>query len=249
MPKGFMIFKEDIGDLVVGETYYFREAPHKESLLPRRYIGKRDDVFIFVNDALVAKRGIVKFRLNKDGDHLNVVDTEPPPPGNYGPLSVKEHVKEQRGGKTRRATSGMQRCESAYCGKTFQQLSENFAVKMGKTFKMPKNAINTMIKTLRSKKGLKKAKKECMKAYCNPDCKDNLFQDGTSVPSVVYKSFKGPPKMKAFFKSFADDTRKKMFGKKTSVLKNSFYNKLPAKNVTRARKQGALSGCTIKILT
>ena len=71
------------------------------------------------------------------------------------------------------------------------------------------------------------------------------------MPPSVYmnasKNIKG--KGVAIVKSFLKNTRKRMFGNKTNVLKNSFYNKLPAKNVTRARKQGALSGCTLKVMT
>jgi len=78
-----------------------------------------------------------------------------------------------------------------------------------------------------------------------------MFQAGKEMPPSIYmnasKNLKG--KGVAIVRSFLNNTRKRMFGNKTNVLKNSFYNKLPAKNVTRARKQGALSGCTLKILT
>jgi len=118
---------------------------------------------------------------------------------------------------------------------------------MGKTLKMPKNEINTMLKQLQTKKALQKAKKECMKGYCNPDCKNTIFQAGKEIPSGAYHGIAA--KAKAPLKRMLEPLRKRIFGNKTNVLKNSFYNRLPATNVTRAKKQGALSGCSIKIVT
>jgi len=143
----------------------------------------------------------------------------------------------------------MERCESNYCGKEFLAASEKTAVKIGKALHLPKSGINTMIKNIRSKKQRASLKKQCMLAYCNPGCKNNLFQNGKTMPPAVYKAYDGNPKGRAIFKSIINSTRKSVFGNKTSVLKNSFYKKLPAKNVTRAKKQGALSGCTLKIMT
>jgi len=125
------------------------------------------------------------------------------------------------------------------------------AVKVAKKLGLPKESIDDMLKKLRSKKGRATSKKECIKGHCNPDCKNTIFQAGKNMPPSVYmnasKNLKG--KGVAIVKSFLNNTRKRMFGNKTNVLKNSFYNRLPAKNVTRAKKQGALSGCTLKILT
>lgn len=145
----------------------------------------------------------------------------------------------------------MERCESVYCGKTFEQGSDKMAVKVGKKLGLPKQSIDDMLKKLRSKKSRLTSKKECIKAHCNPECKGTLFQAGKELLPSVYanasKKIKG--KGVAILKSILNSTRKRMFGNKTDVLNNSFYNKLPAKNVTRARKQGALSGCTMKVLT
>jgi hypothetical protein len=143
----------------------------------------------------------------------------------------------------------MQRCESAYCGKAFLDGSEKLSAKIGKALKLPKAAINSMVQKMRSKKQRATLKKQCIQAYCNPGCKDSLFQNGKTMPPAVYKAYEGNPKGMAVFKSIINSSRKSIFGNKTSVLKNSFYKKLPAKNVTRAKKQGALSGCTLKVLT
>jgi hypothetical protein len=146
----------------------------------------------------------------------------------------------------------MERCESTYCGKTFEQGSDKMALMIAKGFGLPKKAKHDMLKKLRSKESRAKTRKECIKGYCNPGCKDTLFQAGKEVPPSVYaKAAKGvkDSKQLSFLKSMLNSSRKRMFGNKSDVLKNSFYNKLPAKNVTRAKKQGALSGCTIKVMT
>jgi len=90
-------------------------------------------------------------------------------------------------------------------------------------------------------------KKQCVKGYCNPDCKNTMFQAGKGMPSAVYDGVSA--KEIGLLKLMTESIRKKIFGNKTNVLKNSFYSKIPAKNVTRAKKQGALSGCSLKILT
>ena len=38
-----------------------------------------------------------------------------------------------------------------------------------------------------------------------------------------------------------------MFGNKTTVLKNGFYEKLTSKTVKKLKEKGALSGCTIGV--
>jgi len=253
MLEGYELFKGDPDDLVKDRVYYFKESWSNvngpKGLIGRKYKGYSPITtgWIFMSDS--DRRVTESFILTagKNGA-INTFDSSNKDFA-HGPIYVKHHVKEQRGGKTRRVSSEMQLCESEYCGKTFLDFTEKMSMKMAKTLKMSKKAANSMLQTLRSKEKRAALKKECMKGYCNPDCKDNLFQNGKSVPSAVYKSFKGPPKMKAMLKSFIDATRKVMFRKKTSILKNSFYNKLPVKNVTRAKKQGALSGCSLKILT
>ena len=251
MPEGYELFKGDPDDLVKDRVYYFKEAWSNvngpKGLIGRKYKGyspvRAGWIFMSDPDRRVTESFILK--AGKNGA-INTFDSSNEDFA-HGPIYVKNHVKEQRGGKTRRATSGMQHCESEYCGKTFFKATENITVNMGKTLKMPKNAIDKMINKFRSKKTRNELKKKCIKGYCNPDCNNTMFQTGKEMPSSAYDglSAKEVPLVKAML----EPARKKIFGKKTSVLKNSFYNKLPAKNVTRAKKQGALSGCTIKIMT
>ncbi len=77
--------------------------------------------------------------------------------------------------------------------------------------------------------------KQCALDYCNPGCKGTIFEAGKSLS----KTFKGS---KANI-NFTKNMRKSIFGNKTNVLKNGFYEKLKATNVKRAKNRGALSGC------
>jgi len=88
---------------------------------------------------------------------------------------------------------------------------------------------------------------QCNKGYCNEECKDTLFQDG-SLPPALLKSFKGTKKNEALFKTIIQTQRKMIFGKKKSVLKDSFYQGLPEKDVKKLKKEGAISGCTLMAL-
>ena len=90
-------------------------------------------------------------------------------------------------------------------------------------------------------------REQCKKGYCNEDCKDTLFQDG-SLPPAVLKSFKGTKEQKGLFKAIIQTKRNEIFGKKKSVLKGSFYEGIPEKDVARLKKEGATSGCTLLAL-
>jgi hypothetical protein len=81
----------------------------------------------------------------------------------------------------------------------------------------------------------------CGMYYCNEGCKHTIWQDGPAnkLPDGLKKSFKKDVMMIKYFTNL----RKEMFGKKTSVLKNHFYEKIPAKTLKRIKRQGAISGC------
>jgi len=83
--------------------------------------------------------------------------------------------------------------------------------------------------------------KMCAKIYCNEGCKDTMWQDGPAdkIPDSLKKAFKKDDMMLGLFK----DRRKAMFGKRTSVLKNHFYEKISAKTLKKIKSEGAISGC------
>lgn len=126
-----------------------------------------------------------------------------------------------------------------------KKIVETFRKSLAKTLKgkMKKSFLETIGKDdANMEKALRAG---CEKGYCNESCKDTIFQDGKDVPAAVLKSFKGTAKDKAMFASIMRETRKKIFGKKKSVLKDSFFTGLAAKDVKRLKAEGASSGCTL----
>lgn len=92
-----------------------------------------------------------------------------------------------------------------------------------------------------NKKTRKLAISNCKFIYCNKEnCKDTLFEPGKN-PSIMNKI-----KNKNLIKLF-EEKRKQIFGKKTDVLKDGFYEKLKPSEIEKLKKQGAISGCLEKI--
>lgn len=111
------------------------------------------------------------------------------------------------------------------------------------------NARKGFIKNLNNiktkEKSIKILKDGCELNFCNKGCLGTIFEEGdpNKLPSELSKRFKGN-------KPFLDVlllTRKEMFGKKTSVLKEDFYEELNKKTVNKTKKKGAISGC-VKIV-
>ena len=107
------------------------------------------------------------------------------------------------------------------------------------------NARKGFIKNLNNikskEKSIKKLKDGCELIYCNKGCLGTIFEEGdpNKLPSELTKRFKGN-------KPFLDlilQTRKELFGKKTRVLQEDFYEKLNKKTVNKTKKKGAISGC------
>ena len=96
--------------------------------------------------------------------------------------------------------------------------------------------------TLRTKKDMKQASDYCKKTYCNIGCKGTLFESGTEIPKELLNKFKSN-KMAEALKPIFSSTRKKLFGNKTNILNDNFYEKLRPSVVQQMKKDGALSGC------
>jgi hypothetical protein len=151
----------------------------------------------------------------------------------------------------------MSSCVKNYCGKTFLKNQEDLAVNIFK--KLSKNNNNNKNKTLKNSliKGIRKSMKKdrkaiiasCKKAYCNPECKGTLFEKGTSPPKELFNQdiFKKGP-LKDMLKEMIVNQRKEIFGKKTDVLKDSYYEKLGPKTIKKLKSNGATSGCTLMVI-
>jgi dTDP-4-amino-4,6-dideoxygalactose transaminase len=80
-------------------------------------------------------------------------------------------------------------------------------------------------------------KKDCKQIFCNPGCKDTLFESGKKLPKSLVSSSK--PIRNEYLKRI----RKEIFGKKTNVLVDDFYEKIKPAKVAKYKKDGAISGC------
>jgi hypothetical protein len=99
-----------------------------------------------------------------------------------------------------------------------------------------------------SKSEIKNIEDQCEKGYCNPDCKGTIFEKGKGdkLPRGM-KIPKTKVVTRKVMKKLLEKMRKDIFKGKNNILKNSFYNKLSATEVKKAKKEGALSGCTLVV--
>lgn len=81
----------------------------------------------------------------------------------------------------------------------------------------------------------------CEKQFCNEGCKGTIFEDGPAdtLPKKLLDKYKKNPAAIDMFK----DMRKNLFGNKTSVLKDNFFEGMKAKDIEKYKKEGAISGC------
>jgi hypothetical protein len=97
--------------------------------------------------------------------------------------------------------------------------------------------------TLKSLDKFRKEKKEeFRKFFCNPGCKNTVFESGPAnkLPNSFAKSLKNK---NSNLTNYQLSRRKELFGKNTSVLEDSFYKKLDPKTKKKLKKHGAISGC------
>jgi hypothetical protein len=101
----------------------------------------------------------------------------------------------------------------------------------------------------------------CISNYCNPGCKETIFEDGgpelpkeliqkmaKSTDSNKTMTRKNKEKVKKMVLTMAKDMRKTMFKGRKTVLKDNFYYKLTPKEVKEVKAKGALSACTLAVI-
>ena len=144
-------------------------------------------------------------------------------------------------------------CNATYCGslldkKIYNSFSkhekevEDFIKKSkGKKFKnkMEKEMFKIMTKKISEKeknKSIEDSKQQCKALFCNVGCKDTLLE-----PNSLSKKYIKDNKI---IIDILKKSRKELFGNKTTVLDNNFYNKLPKKTTNKLSKKGAISMCS-----
>jgi hypothetical protein len=146
------------------------------------------------------------------------------------------------------------RCKKTYCPKFIlrqKQLTERLTKNLTRKLKGDKGFTKLMkniTKSMGNSKTLdKKLLEGCVTGYCNPSCKNTIFQAGSKIPKSLEAQIKKEKHGDIVF-DILKKTRKNMFGNKKNVLTDNFYKDLPKDKVEKIQKQGAISGCTVSIL-
>ena len=93
----------------------------------------------------------------------------------------------------------------------------------------------------KSGKGDKLELSICAKYFCNEGCKDTIFEDGP--PNKLSKGFSKIFKNNKKLIKMMEKTRKTLFGNKTTVLKEGFFEGIKSKSLKKLKTEGAISGC------
>jgi hypothetical protein len=164
-----------------------------------------------------------------------------------------------------------QECENKFCKryvKTLREVTDKFVDKSIKEYpkklrdienklknsnKLTKQEIeylhaqkNAIASSMASLKNIKKNKNNtdkieldnCKNDYCNATCKNTMYEPGNKLS----KSFVKRLKLKTS-ETYFHTRRKEIFGNKTNVLKDGFYEKISSRDVNEMKKLGAISGC------
>jgi anion-transporting ArsA/GET3 family ATPase len=103
-----------------------------------------------------------------------------------------------------------------------------------------KEKLNEIRFTKLDKKSVRIADSVVVNANCNPGCKNTILEPGKKLPARYYELFGKDKKTIRIF----EKERKSIFGNKTNVLKENFYEKAPKKFVDDIKKDGAISLCS-----
>ena len=108
-----------------------------------------------------------------------------------------------------------------------------------------KKGISIVVKAFKQAKTQKYKKKvektlmdSCKRMYCNKNCKNTIYEPGNKLS----KSFTKRLQLKSN-DTYFHTRRKEIFGDKTNVLKDGFYEKISSRDINEMKKLGAISGC------
>ena len=129
----------------------------------------------------------------------------------------------------------IERCKKIYCNKKVKNIEELDKKKMNLY------AIgNTGSPFYIDKEIYQKAADKCYEEYCNPTCKNTILESGKLSNKYIERT----KFIEKTMPGATNERRKEIFGNKTTVLKNGFYEKVPDNVVEKAKKKGIISVCT-----
>jgi hypothetical protein len=96
----------------------------------------------------------------------------------------------------------------------------------------------------------KETAKECNRVYCNPKCKNTLFESGKELSEgfrkkIIKTQKKSSKKDREKMLTYFEEKHRKIHGNKENVLLDGFYEGLSQKKIKKIRKNGAISGCIL----
>lgn len=101
------------------------------------------------------------------------------------------------------------------------------------------------------KQNIKKQNKqridETSKQFCNPGCTGTPMQEAEYSDKDLEKLFEWAGDGKEFFIVEMKKTRKRLRKGRKTILKDNFYHKFDSKTKKRLIKEGALSGCVVRL--
>ena len=130
----------------------------------------------------------------------------------------------------------IERCKKTYCNKKIKNIQELNKKKMN--LYAIGNAADPSFYL--NNESYQMAADMCYEEYCNPTCKNTILESGKlsnkyrATTKFIEKTMPGA----------TNEQRKEIFGNKTTVLKNGFYEKVPNNIVEKAKKKGIISVCT-----
>ena len=146
------------------------------------------------------------------------------------------------------------RCKKQYCPKFIRrqkELTEKITKSITRKVKgtLKNKGFAKLLKNITKPTKImdKKILEGCVKAHCNPSCKDTIYQAGSQFPKSLEAEIKKQEHGDIIL-DIIKKTRKRMFGNKKDVLVNDFYKNLPKEKVDKVKKEGAISGCTALVL-
>ena len=79
-----------------------------------------------------------------------------------------------------------------------------------------------------------------IRSFCNPNCEGTILEPGNKLSERYYADYKSNKNLIKLF----EEQRKKIFGNKTNVLVDGFYENAPKKYLEEIKKDGAISLCS-----
>lgn len=130
----------------------------------------------------------------------------------------------------------IEKCKKTYCKKRLDKL----ILRWNKPEKSNNAEMENYLKRSyneRRKDSINREKETCPLEHCNPTCKDT-FLEPEKFSRTYIKKLRTPFARKGY-----KELRQEIFGNKTTVLKNGFYEKIPIEIIEKGKKLGAISSC------